>query len=322
MQQQAMWDPSEPYDPSRPNDYNEYKVWKHREHEERMERLAKERRMEAQKRLRRSSSRSDYTESEPEDARPRKTGTIFLEPITFDASHSYPYKGRFGGHDDRWSREDDEYQADIGSSATARPALPDMHMSGEEAYQRRLAMSTGFRPVSQTTSSASMTIDDDVAGSAAIGSPAPLAKAETGEDAYLRRVAMSQGPAPPPSQPAPSQSPSSTGDEAYQRCVALSSHQSPQFPLQNQQEPSEPLSDLSGYNPFVSQSAPPPPSITSAASTGNDTPDFEQRVRNSRNTAAAIAARFSALAPPAEGKDLSDSAPEESGPESSARCAS
>ena len=75
MQQQAMWDPSEPYDPSRPNDYNEYKVWKHREHEERMERLVKERRMEAQKRLRRSSSRSDYTESDPEEARPRKTGT-------------------------------------------------------------------------------------------------------------------------------------------------------------------------------------------------------------------------------------------------------
>jgi splicing factor 45 len=314
MQQQAIWDPSEPYDPSRPNDYNEYKVWKHREHEERMERLAKERRMEAQKRLRRSSSRSDYTESEPEDARPRKTGTIFLDPITFDASHGYSCKGRFGGHDDRWSREDDEYQDGIGSFATTRPALPDMHMSGEEAYQRRLAMSTGF--------SASMPIDDDAAGEAAIGFPAPLAKAETGEEAYLRRVAMSQGPAPPPSQPAPSQSPSSTGDEEYQRRVALSSQQSLQFPPQHQQEPSEPLSDLSGYNPFAPQSAPPPPSATSATSTGNDTPSFEQRVRNSRNTAAAIAARFSALAPPAEGKDLSDSAPEESGPESSARCAS
>jgi hypothetical protein len=42
-------------------------------------------------------------------------------------------------------------------------------------------------------------------------------------------------------------------------------------------------------------------------------------VRNSRNAAAAIAARFSALAPPAEDKDVSDPAPEESGPEPSAR---
>jgi splicing factor 45 len=180
-------------------------------------------------------------------------------------------------------------------------------------------MSTGFRPVSQTTSSTSMAIDDDAVGSAAIGSLAPLAKVETGEEAYLRRAAMSQGPAPPPSQPAPSQSPSGMDEGAYQRRVAFSNQQSPQFPPQNQQGPSEPLMDLSGYNPFAPQSAPPPPPILSAASTGYDTPDFEQRVRSSRNTAEAIAARFSALAPPAEGKDFSDSVPEESGPESSAR---
>lgn len=71
-----MWDPSEPYDPSRPNDYNEYKIWKHREHEERLERLAMERRMQAQKRLRRSSSRSEYSDSDPDDVRPRKTGAV------------------------------------------------------------------------------------------------------------------------------------------------------------------------------------------------------------------------------------------------------
>ena len=71
-----MWDPSEPYDPSRPNDYNEYKIWKHREHEERLERMTMERRMQAQKRLRRSSSRSEYSDSDLDDARPRKTGAV------------------------------------------------------------------------------------------------------------------------------------------------------------------------------------------------------------------------------------------------------
>jgi splicing factor 45 len=315
-----MWDPSEAYDPSRPNDYNEYKIWKHREHEERIERLAKERRMEAQKRLRRSSSRSDYTESEPEDIRPRKTGTTFWEALSSTRLTVLFYEGRFGSHDDRWSREDDEYpQGGIGSTPVTRPPPPDVHMSGEEAYQRRLVMSSGFKPTSQTTSSASASVAVDAAGSAAIGSPTPLARAETGEEAYLRRVAMSQAPQPSASQPASSQLPSSTGDEAYQRRAALSNQQSPLPPPQHQQELSEPSSDSSGYNPFAAQPAPaPPPPIPNVASAGDVTPDFEERVRHSRSAAAAIAARFSALAP-AESKDLSDSAPDESVPGPSTR---
>jgi splicing factor 45 len=281
-----VWDPSEPYDPSRPNDYNEYKVWKHREHEERIERLAKERRMEAQKRLRRSSSRSDYTESDPEDIRPRKTG-------------------RYGGHDDRWSREDDEYpQGGIGSAPVTRPVPRDVNVTGEEVYQRRLAMSTGFKPTSQTTSSVSVATAVDVTGAVAIGAPTP-ARAETGEEAYLRRVAMSQGPPPPPSQPA-----QSTGDETYQWRVEISNQQVP-LP-QSQQQPSEPP-DSSEYN-SLAQPVPQPPSIPSAASAGDVTPDFEERVRNSRNAAAAIAAKFSAIVPPVDGKDSSEPAPEESGP--------
>lgn len=194
-------------------------------------------------------------------------------------------------------------------------------MSGEEAYQRRLAMSTNFKPASQTTSSTSAPIVADDTYPAATEPPAPLARPETGEEAYLRRVAMSQGPPSSLSKPAPLQPPPSTGEETYQRCEALSSRQtSPPLP-QNQREPSEPASDSSGYNPFAPQSAlpPPPPSIPGTASADNVNPDFEARVRNSRNAAAAIAARFSALAPPAEDKDVSDPAPEESGPEPSAR---
>lgn len=187
-------------------------------------------------------------------------------------------------------------------------------MAGEDVHQRRLAMSTGFKPASQTTSPASAATAVDSAGTVA------PARAETGEEAYLRRVAMSQGPPPPPYQPAPVQPPPITGDEAYQRRVALSSQQVPVPAPQPQQQPSE-LSDLSGYNSFtqsVRQPPPPTPSITSAG----DVPDFEERVRNSRNAAAAIAAKFSTFEPPGEVKDSSEPPPEESRPEPSTRYAS
>jgi splicing factor 45 len=189
-----------------------------------------------------------------------------------------------------------------------------MNVTGEEVYQRRLAMSTGSKSASQTTSSASAATAVDVTGTVAIGAPTP-ARAETGEEAYLRRVAMSQGPPPPPSQPAPAQPAPSTGDETYQWHMAISNQQVP-LP-QPQQQPCEPP-DRSGYN-LLAQPAPQPPSIPCAASAGDVAPDFEERVRNSRNAAAAIAAKFSAIVPPVEGKDLSEPAPEESGPESSTR---
>ncbi|KAH9955617.1 hypothetical protein BC827DRAFT_1236093 [Russula dissimulans] len=286
-QQLAVWDPSEPYDPSRPNDYNEYKVWKHREHEERIERLVKQRRVESQKRLRRSSSRSDYTESDPEDIRPKKTG-------------------RYGDHDEHWSREDDEYsQAGIGSGPVARPAPRDLQMTGEEIYQRRLAMSTNFEPPSQPPSSAVVAVENDTVRIAAVESPAPPARVETGEEAYLRRAAMSQGlPLPSPAQP-----PLHEGSEVHQQPTTI--QQAPLIPLQPEQEPSEP-SDSSEYNPFAPRSPPPPPpsSIPSASSVGNLAPDFEERVRSSRNAAAAIAAKFNSLVPLVEDKGSSESTPE------------
>lgn len=193
-------------------------------------------------------------------------------------------------------------------------------MSGEEAYQRRLAMSTNVKPASQTTSSTSAPIVVDAAYPAATtGSPAPPARAETGEEAYLRRVALSQGPLPSLTKPAPLQLPPSTGDEAYQRRAALSTQQVSPPPPQNEREPSEPASDSSGNNPFTPQSTLPlPPPPPSTASADNVNPDFEERVRNSRSAAAAIAARFSVLAP-AEDRDLPEPAPEESRPGPSAR---
>jgi splicing factor 45 len=189
-------------------------------------------------------------------------------------------------------------------------------MTGDEVYRRRLAMSTGLKPASQSTLSASASIAVEAAGAVAVGAPAPPARPETGEEAYLRRVAMSQGP-PPPSQPVPAQPAPSTGDEAYQWRVTLSNQQVP-LP-QPQQQASEPSNSL-GYDSFA-QSVP-PLSIPSAASAGDVTPDFEERVRNSRNAAAAIAAKFSAIVPPADGKDSSEPAPEENGPGPSTQYAS
>jgi splicing factor 45 len=185
-----------------------------------------------------------------------------------------------------------------------------MNITEDEVYQRRVAMSTGFKPASQPASVATAV---DVTGTAAIVISTP-ARAETGEEAYLRRVAMSQGLPPPPSQPAPS-----TGDEAYQRRIALSGQQ---VPLPHRQlQPSEP-SDSSEYNTFAQSVEQQPSSIPSAAFAGDVTPEFEERVRNSRNAAAAIAAKFSALVPPIESKDSSEPALEESEPGLTTRYAS
>ncbi|KAF6765156.1 hypothetical protein DFP72DRAFT_333990 [Ephemerocybe angulata] len=152
-----LWDPLAPYDPLRPNDYNEYKAWKSRERIERRHRLAEERRMHEQRERRRSTSYSDseYTPSEDED-RPRKTARY---------DESYDSWSRSKDDDDRGyaaqdpsvdlSREQyspppvhmDEGEEDglpISSSATAvaLPAAVPVAETGEEAYLRRVAMST------------------------------------------------------------------------------------------------------------------------------------------------------------------------------------
>ncbi|KAF7304775.1 G-patch domain-containing protein [Mycena kentingensis (nom. inval.)] len=155
----VTWDPLEPYDPLRPNDYNEYKLWKQKDRIDRRERLAEERRQEDRKRGRRSGSYSDSdcTNSDAEE-RPRKSG-------------------RFADVD-RWSRADE-----------APPAAVPVDLTGDEAYQRRLAMSAP-RPAPPTDHSATP----------ALGTGK---QPETGEEAYLRRATMAQPPvnARPPSPP-------------------------------------------------------------------------------------------------------------------------
>ncbi|KXN82067.1 hypothetical protein AN958_03225 [Leucoagaricus sp. SymC.cos] len=251
------WDPLEQYDPLRPNDYNEYKIWKQKEQIERRERLAEERRMEERKRMRRggSYSDSDYTHSEDEE-RPRKAG-------------------RYGESYDRWNRKDDNRDRDRDRNyddarlQESAPATFDRDETGDEAYQRRLAMSRGFRAPSPPTQDQHIAEDNP---SAEEGHALP--KDETGREAYLRRLAMStmrraqaQEPAQEPTPAAP--------------------QQPPQQP--RRQSPSPPPL---AFNPFAPPSVPPPPPPPPPGMAGAPPGDFEEK----KKAAAAIAARLGALA--------------------------
>ncbi|KAF8520162.1 hypothetical protein BU17DRAFT_46908 [Hysterangium stoloniferum] len=125
----AVWDPAEQYDPRRPNDYYEYKSFKQKERENERQRLADQRRLEERKRSRHMSSYDSESGSNGEDnnddepARPRKAG-------------------RF---DDYWSHDmdnDSSVQPVINPSTVA----VEKSMTGEEAYLRRLAMSSRPQP--------------------------------------------------------------------------------------------------------------------------------------------------------------------------------
>jgi len=228
------------------------------------------------------------------------------------------YEGRFSGNDG--SREDSEHaRGGLSNTSVIKPTHQDVHMTGEEAYQRRLAMSSGFQPASLTTSSAPVPDRLEAMGGAVVELPVPLTKIETEEEVHLGRLAMSQAD-PPPSPPKGSlpQQLLTEDENSYQQPTLPPSQPTSRPPSHIQQGSSEHL-DLPERNLFASQlTQPPPPSVPSPP--GNLTGDFEERVRNSRNAAAAIAARFSAFAPPAEGGDSSEPVPEGSEHEPPKRC--
>ena len=97
-------------------------------------------------------------------------------------------------------------------------------MTGDEAYQRRLAMSSG--PQQQTTS-----VDHDMSG----------------DDTYARRPEM-------PSDQLPPSSTVEMGNDAYQRRVVTMSSTSQAY----EQEPPSEFNSLA-YNPFAPVSVPSPP---------------------------------------------------------------
>ncbi|KAG1754480.1 hypothetical protein EDB19DRAFT_1666643 [Suillus lakei] len=301
----AVWDPLEPYDTLKPNDYNEYKIWKQRDRVERASERAAER-----KRAREALDRgSDHTGSDSEGERPKKSGR-------FD-----------NGSFDHWSRADDERPRGLGASDT--PAVHvDRNMSGEEAFQRRLAMSAGatVRVPSPT--------------------PVPVDHNLSGEDAYQRRLAMASGGNRPlafsasasPRQPSPggaddedsipglssitqpsiSQNRDETGEEVYLRRLAMSSKLRPTaspFEPSSQppapvMQPAQPVTPVPpppsppplAYNPFAPPAniPPPPPPSSSQIPVA-----LEDKVK----AAASIAARLSALAATAGGSGPGSSLP-------------
>ena len=143
------------YDPLRPNDYNEYKVWKVKARIERQEFIAEQRRMEDRKRSRRSPSYSDSeVTGSDDDERPRKAGRFHYY---LSSMLSYTLLGRYDTFD-HWSRRSDDNRATVQEGSESAPVAIDRNLTGDEAFQRRLAMSARPRsppltsvPVSQLT---------------------------------------------------------------------------------------------------------------------------------------------------------------------------
>ncbi|KAI8999036.1 hypothetical protein BD414DRAFT_527067 [Trametes punicea] len=283
----AVWNPDEPYDPMRPNDYNEFKIWQRREREERRERVLEERRRgEDRKRYRRSSSYSDSYQSASEDERPRKAG-------------------RFEERDE--NEDDYERPHGIGSGAPSDlppPAPVDVNMSGDEAYLRRLAMSQGLRPVEPPAAAPS---SSDVPPSSSTPSFPPDGPTATSSYATIppsssfsdpqdeipglgqasSGYSASASPPPPPSASVSQPTPQS-GEEAYLRRLAMSQQATgPRGP--------SPLPFVSP--PPTSAPAVPPPAFPPPPVSAPGPSLSEEKIRNSKQAAAAIAARLSALAP-------------------------
>ncbi|KAM5542612.1 hypothetical protein V8D89_003573 [Ganoderma adspersum] len=278
----AVWNPDEAYDPMRPNDYNEFKHWQRRDREERRERILEERRRgDDRKRYRRSSSYSDSYHSGSEDERPpRKTGR-YEERDDMDEDYDHPRGG-------------------IGASAIPPPpptAPVNMNMSGDEAYQRRLAMSQGFGPPESPTPAlapppASASVSSTFSGFTPFSGPpsSSFGQSGYGDDDGIGIPGFS-GPAslasPPPPPPPAAPPTAQSGEEAYLRRLALAQQGAP---AQAPRSPS-PLPFDDTPPPQIQTPVVPPLPPPAAA------PVTADKIQSSKQAAAAIAARLSALAP-------------------------
>ncbi|KZO95719.1 hypothetical protein CALVIDRAFT_149953 [Calocera viscosa TUFC12733] len=275
-----VWDPTEAYDPARPNDYFEYKAYKEREREE-------ARRYE-RKRSYHSSEDEGASGSDGEDRwRPRKAGECYLSHRCLPPEH---VPGRFEArvrdeYDDEeparprglgapsFAPSSSKSAADTPSFVSSAPVVVARDMTGEEAYQRRLALSRGGVAAPPPAIPSPPRVPSPPA-------PQPYVT-ETGEEAYQRRMALSLGGARPPP-PAPGVPPSAP--PRFSR--------PPPGPDEDEYMWSAPQPPPSVPTPPL---VPPPPTSTAQPPVPQVVLDPE--VEKRRQAAAAIAARLAALAP-------------------------
>ncbi len=161
----------------------------------------------------------------------------------------------------------------------APPVVVDRTLTGDEAFQRRLAMSQKPRspvPAPSQLSPPSRPVEDELR-------PVAATPAETGDEAYLRRLAMS------------------TMNRAQVGFPAVQPTPTYVPPPSQPERPRSMSPPTLAYNPFAPPSVPPPPSGPPAISSA-----LEEKVK----AAAAIAAKLSAMG--AGGVTPSSSQPQQS----------
>ncbi|KAB5589274.1 DNA-damage-repair/toleration protein [Ceratobasidium theobromae] len=265
------WDPMEPYDPRAPNDYYEYKAYKQRERDEYLARRQAELKEESRGRKRswKDEDRSDDSDDASEDSRdydrwqnrPRKTGK--------HTRSTHRSRSRSRSRSPRRSPDHEDPPTRRAPPSFAPATVPSDNLpsasTGEEAYLRRLAMSTR-------------------GANAGIGNsevPTAASFPTTGDEAYARRLAMSQAIAQPESSDGPK-------PNAYPGFV---SRPPASPPPRDDLVPSPPVDTPPEPAPVPEavEAAP----ISTAPALGTD--EFEAQVKARREAAAAIAARLGKL---------------------------
>ncbi|WVQ80643.1 hypothetical protein IAT38_002748 [Cryptococcus sp. DSM 104549] len=264
------FNPTEPYDPNHPNDLGEYQQYRKRQREERRAQALEEKRRRAEGL---SSEESSYYTDSSEEAPRRDAPKMFAPPKAYSPPASRaplppsnpppppPIPSAPAPAPPRDPR--------LPPPAPAPASAPSASLSGDDAYARREAMSR------------------------------PSAAATTGDEAYARRLAMSQAQAQPQFQPS---------------SVLAQGFQPPTF---QPAPPPPPQGFAPGGMPPFPPSRPPPafapsalaeppaPAEVPAVPTGQPAQsvqqaqpggDFTAMLEERKRAAAAVAAKFKALA--------------------------
>lgn len=185
-------------------------------------------------------------------------------------------------------------------------------MTGDEAYQRRLAMSAGLKRSSPPAEPILPgTAVPAFAPSTSVPDTTPyMISTSTAEDDESEIPGLDVLP-PLPSAPVP-RATTETGEEAYLRRLAMSQRTTSALV-----RPPSPEPPALAYNPFAPTVFVPSPSAAGLPSTGMAL--SEEKVKSSREAAAAIAAKLAALAPPESSADASPGSTEPTVPVAATR---